>query len=321
MNGRRGFFASRLAGALSVLTLSACGKIAADGAGASGGGALAENESSVGVARACLARVQAEQRFEQRCAVGLSPEDAHYNEATLVKACIAKASAPGIGVTTRTLTGCAHAYDAADCRTPKREICAPTKGTLAPGAACELAEQCSSGWCQVSVGGGCGTCGAPKWPTLGQPCAEERVCDVGLYCDHKRNACVPVVSEGGSCENSVECGPGGMACLTNVCVRVAPAKVEECSTSDSTSGEPCDNQRGVCTNGRCVADPRGLGAVCDIRHSCKAQFACLRGLCRERPFSGPVVALGAYCSSGIECEEGASCYEGVCQVRSYGECP
>ena len=209
-------------------------------------------------------------------------------------------------------------------------------GTVAPGGACRLREECAgaenwAAWCdrQASCPGVCrvlpaegepcvdaygiATC---RWPFLcgggfrctaggeGDDCSDSRDCWPPLTClsDGTRRRCGGYAAVGEECALSIGCAPG-LYCISNQCVSPADAN----QVCDS---RPCgDGMR--CAEGRCGHIVE-LGDTCDgVSRVCAPLLTCLDGQCT------PLPAAGENCD-WASCVEGR-CIDGTCTLLPSGE--
>ena len=193
------------------------------------------------------------------------------------------------------------------------------RGTVAPGGACQVSQECVSGQCERACGNSCcvGTCAAgPGKLSIGGDCsATGALCVQGAYC--KSGKCVVDLPLGAACAADDVCRrPGqctvglagggtclappdqGAACSTNapICLRTDNYcdPVAQVCVKRKAAGAACSNVAGECAafapcfNGRCTAMPT-LGQPCDgngvVR--CFGELVCTDGVCAVPPSSNP----------------------------------
>jgi hypothetical protein len=189
-----------------------------------------------------------------------------------------------------------------------------------------------------------GVCRVPRLD--GEPCSSAQRCDPAFYCDPYAGRCVPLVAEGGVCEETAACHPCHRCLERNpgtgapaVCTRL-PSVGETCLESGlcvfplvcvagrcaawSRSGEPCqlaDGEdpalRGTCLSPSeaCYGEPR----TCRPRHKpgdpcwSRAGPEPTQGSCRRSCEFGGVCEAGAAEGSLEVCtRRGPGATEGVC---------
>jgi hypothetical protein len=162
-------------------------------------------------------------------------------------------------------------------------------GTLANGAGCVYDYQCSSGYCQGTIGTyQCGTCTARV--AVGGTCEHIADCDTGLWCSS------------GTCKKSTA---AGQACKV---------------TDECADGSNC--QGGVCK-------PTGVhakkaGETCQVSYECVEGLACENWKCAEPVFAnaGDSCGMSATCGNGLICTAAGKCVayapNGSCANSSYG---
>jgi hypothetical protein len=209
----------------------------------------------------------------------------------------------GSGMTDATLATCAEKFKTADCSLVQAEI--PEclfKGTLKPGADCNVGIQCDSGVCiyesQTAV---CGKCVATV--AVGADCTNAE-CAPPSFCDSPgTNKCIDAPLEGGDCTNT-DCG-GGFACVSNKCVKAIP-KDGACTVPASPADNPCVKGY-TCIDGKCglVAVTQKTGEACDPPHTGCIDGACLDTQCvanlKEGQSCDPSQEIPPFCEAPLAC--------------------
>ena len=182
---------------------------------------------------------------------------------------------------------------------------------------CEAGEECRAGYCVPGGDAGLdtGTDTGADVPDLGQPtgigpdgqpiygvnvgetCAEDSDCRIGLTCQETVCAPAGTTEEDGLCISSAECDEG-LAC--SILARCAPSALVEaggiCSQSvDCAPGLRC-NYYGVA--GVCEVEGAGdLGQECTGNSDCLAPLVCdATGSCQIQAFAGIALYDGATCA-------------------------
>jgi len=203
-------------------------------------------------------------------------------------------------------------------------VCRPP-GTMPAGSACDVSEQCASGFCGYRPGSACGTCGPP--PTS---CVETQ-CPTGASC--VGGQCVFPPGVGQSCGGGLNCKVG-LACVTPAvaggtpsCQPAANEAGAPCSVNGSGvpscnfyAGLACDGVTGKCTTPVPFGDPgQACGVVAGVDRSCSAG-TCSRGVCVANVLPG-----GSCVLDGVPCSAGTSCIvavdggtSGTCKVHGSG---
>jgi hypothetical protein len=225
-------------------------------------------------------------------------------------------------------------------------------GTLGPGAACSLDEEClGESFCD-HTGGACpGTCQARGM--AGAACTDDAGCRSSLLCS--AGSCRAPGGVGASCEGptNVRCGPGTI-CLGADAMAM---RAGTCRTVDdafsAALGASCDPQSQLCQEGlACQLDtiaggmptflcvtPAAAGGACRIAipDACEGGLVCdgvnpmvldFDGTCAPAPGPGaPCGGLLARCAAGSRCVDGtctsvsenggtcatgAGCFSGAC---------
>jgi hypothetical protein len=226
--------------------------------------------------------------------------------------CAALINLPGTGFDATHLETCLTALKGAGCdieRADDLDVCKPTPGTLASGAACLSSNQCASGSCAtMRVDGGysaCGQCAASA--QLGQSCdpsSASVACVSGTACDSTSKTCV-AISIGGV---GAPCGTGTQDCMSGLrceyqqtgstCMQPASQGMS-CTPSGCVKGLRCDPTNNTC------APPGQQGAACMYNSDCAVGFGCALAthVCTAMTYGGP----GSPCDGATE-----RCFTGSC---------
>jgi hypothetical protein len=252
-----------------------------------GGISVACSSSSSGgsVSSSCGNFASAEIDEETRCgSTPLSPDERANYLSRFNIVCNDALGAPGSGITTAYLDGCAAALGKNPACTSAVPECNDPAGTLAVGTACASDDQCASTHCAISSSGGgsadggssgnatlCGKCG----PTI----ADGAACQSGDVC-----------VAGDSCING-KCGKettstGGTGTLGSACQQ----------DSDCATPNRCDFTQGIC------AAPGSAGASCFTAADCATGLICTSGEQCEQPVASGGACTGGDCAAGLGCD-------------------
>lgn len=202
----------------------------------------------------------------------------------------------------------------------RTELCDGLSGTLAVGATCGIAAECTSGRCRPGDDG-IRRCVAPL--AAGESCLGDWErnggCADGLACD---GTCRAAGASGDGCPCAV-----GLVCVGGTCR--APGE----TNAECTFGDDCMAGL-VCSDGRC-ADPPRAGSPCATGSPrCGPHAACVDGRCVESARIGtspratapcpegeraagtpsrcrPLAPLGGPCHDAA-CPHGTACTDGRC---------
>ena len=186
------------------------------------------------------------------------------------------------------------------------------RGTVAPGGACVLSNECQSGECTGACGHACclGTCAAgPGRVVLGGDCTIDGAhCVGGAYC--KGNKCVLELALGAACSVEDVCRSPGHCAIglagSGTCLG-PPDQGATCAPG----GEPCLRTNNYCdpTSLQCVRR-KAPGAACTASSECTELAPCFNGVCTPQP------TLGQPCEADgeLRCLAALECLNGVCAV-------
>jgi hypothetical protein len=218
--------------------------------------------------------------------------DAMTCEAREKAQCLSSISAPGTGNTPATVSACAAAFTSWSCPdwwnnvTP--QACKAQQGTIANGATCVFAAQCSTGYCMLPRGAKCGTCATA--PQVGTSCAAGNGCGGnGLYCDSISDTCEAFVTTAGTFCDAGSCG------YLLGCVVPTDGGAGTCQPLGTAVDAGCDSQQ---HNAPACSNAFG--------------FACVRRHCVEDLFAYSASACGLNVDAGTftRCNAGATCVAG-----------
>jgi hypothetical protein len=235
-------------------------------------------EDSVDLASACRGFFEIEYSV---CNPSVPPTERSRILPRIEQACKNELSLPGIGLTSDWLNACGAAIQQSGCASNATSACNIPPGLEPGGAACNVNEQCHSGYCtiQALTDGGwpsCGTCTSTI--AIGQPCGiGQDTCDRSAQCIGSPATCQPLGDVGASCEP--------LPCKT----------VTGCRTCKD--GLHCDSQTHQCSR------PEGIGAACSLNGDCAEPLVC--GPTPNRTCQSPG-GLGASCASA-SCAAGLTC--------------
>jgi hypothetical protein len=207
------------------------------------------------------------------------------------------------------------------------------RGTVAPGSACAVWDECADGYCDTTAAcqgtcvayraagetcaptdlcapglacdsDGTGTCVAPSYPGLGEPCGRFWPgCAPGLFCDG--GTCAAQVASGSCLAGDLVCAAG------TTCVRdsyLNPTRAE--CVPFATVGEACGAWTGVCSFGAwCDASSGTCAAAPPLGGSCGGAVTCLPGAFCDTAAGACRAALGpgATCTRRDQCASGLAC--------------
>lgn len=234
---------------------------------------------------------------------------------------------------------CLDALESAGCgivdRMPPPPCDEALVGTVAPGGACALNEECSGdSYCRIEAA--CpGTCQARV--SSGAPCSADDACQAGLRCFD--GACQAAAGEGAACggPSGIECA-GGLVCIgAQDAGAGTPGRTGNCQPVTTVQigavGDLCDFQGGMlCQPGlscaltgvsggttpvfECVAAASSGGTCnlgfpdpCPFDHTCEGVMPGMgdfEGTCTPLPGAGEPCRSGR-CADGTRCASDDTC--------------
>jgi hypothetical protein len=285
--------------------------------------ACSSSSSGGSASTSCANFAGAEIDTEIRCGAAApisSDERANYVSRFSI-ICNDELSAPGTGITTAFLDGCAAALEKNPSCTGAIPECVEPAGSLAIGAACGADNQCASTRCELSSNGQnspdggatltvitCGVCGATV--ADGAACQSGDVCVAGDECTN------------GTCQKETT-SSGGTGAIGSSCQADA-----DCATPNR-----CDITQGIC------AAPGTAGQACSVSSDCASGLICNVSTEQcEAPVASGGPCTGGDCASGLGCDattkkcttitfaaQGAACDDdailcdrGTCNIGSSG---
>jgi len=242
-----------------------------------------------------------------------------------VASCVDALALAGSSRTADEVEACAKAVEAEECGVFPELLpaCAPKKGTLSTGSACNMGSQCQTGHCDLesalAKGKGCGVC-ADTTPE-GQGCTQESAaCAVGTFCigspeSPSRTTCkrVGYVDASATCNGfDIQCRPG----LICVSVDGAPATCRP----PFAAGQPCQDDLACGRDAYCSRETAQCTDLVKEGGACDAQSPCERGLGCDRTTNK--CAPLTFAEPGVSCGGSVACREGVCgQGTGAPTCP
>jgi hypothetical protein len=252
-------------------------------------------------------------------------------------------SASGTGWTPSAVDACAKAIPGASCDDALAHnlpaVCHPPAGQLAIGAACGDNGQCSSGYCNLSSNGKCGSCAAGLG-AAGAPCFRDDDCQFGIVCQGMAitatpptaGKCTALAKSGESCDSNKPCLKT-LACSAatgGVCGPTVAAGATCSQTADffGTCGDVSGNYCSATTNGTCTSlDAAAAGQPCGLLATGKYATCSGSGVCNTMggKMMGTCVAPAADFGScnakdGPGCLSPATCINSVCVLSSPDTC-
>jgi hypothetical protein len=259
-------------------------------------------------------------------------------QSRLSESCEHSLGAPSTGNNPARAEACAQAYPTWSCVDYLGSLnipapCAQPTGTLAIGASCAFAAQCTTGFCAIAPHAACGTCATP--PQAGDPCTDLSTCGAYLQCLPSK-VCGTLGAVFASCGKNAPCGPhlscigANAATSTGTCHSSATVAGSACDPA-LTRGPGCDFDGALVCNGQssscepltispaggpCNVDDHQF-AACAASGTCSTSDAGATGTCTT------AAADGAACSTtgeGPGCLPPARCIatssdptSGICQ--------
>ena len=184
-------------------------------------------------------------------------------------------------------------------------------GTVAPGGACALTEECAGGTCDTTATCS-GTCA--EYLPAGADCTTSSVdCASGLLCDwNGGGTCVPPAPG----RAGQPCGPGdllcqpGLFCDGGICHAKLPAGAS-CLAASASDPYPCApdtschaNSYYSPTRAECVPWVGAAAACGEWIGSCGPGLNCVAGACTPEPTVGEPCSLTVPCLLGSWCDLG-----------------
>ncbi|MBN2196804.1 MAG: hypothetical protein JW751_28620 [Polyangiaceae bacterium] len=219
----------------------------------------------------------------------------------------------GVGFGADEYAICAAAWEARSCedmlayREP--EACV-VLGALGVGQACQVHDQCASGFCDTA-GYDCGQCAAA--PALGTACVS--TCEAGHPCVN--GLCV-AGEPGDPCDDSDVCRIG-LACVGGTCAPVPSVVGDSCVDESACAwhlGVACDPGTGTCVELGFAAEGVACGWVGEDRFvACASNGRCVDDVC----VAGPSDLGECDPAAGLSCTWPATCVQGACQLPGDAE--
>jgi hypothetical protein len=220
------------------------------------------------------------------------------------------ASLSGVSWSAAQYNSCANAVSASSCDEYANDTITAcmANGTLSNGVACNVNNQCASGFCNSGLTT-CGQCAVP--PSEGDACVNSD-CGSNLTCAND-DTCQRARALGEDCTGDLPC-EGDLACYQNKCVRPQSTVGAACDSSvnlfcDTANFLVCYTTTNTCVT---VADYAAVGTDCGVDTSTSTPTAtlCSKGSC----YGGTMKCVGgaadnATCDTSLSkyCEWPASC--------------
>jgi hypothetical protein len=245
--------------------------------------------------------------------------------------CPSALAANGTKMTTSDLESCVAAINAETCDealdNPQPSACF-LAGTLAAGAVCGSDWQCSTGFCQLTLGTLCGTCtshvmAGQKGPDGGPACIVDGQCAATLLC--AGGTCVSPSMMGATCSNTQPClrtlACIGGTCKTPLALGATCAAATDC---DGSKGLYCDL---VATPHTCKQTGQAMtGGMCGIVSgglvACTSGSVCANITMGQGTCHAPA-SDNAPCGPGVGCQAPAECIKSTayaCELPNAGNC-
>lgn len=241
--------------------------------------------------------------------------------------CRGEARAAGTGLTSAAATACGAALAAASCddfmggTVPACQL----KGTLAKGAPCGSASQCSSGFCRLPETAFCGKCDGAA--AEGAACDSDAACEFPLLCS-EAGRCAKPSGEGEFCNETKPCKPGPLFCGADNTCRRPSGDGKACNRTGNAPLQPCEigftcrpTANGTCRPIRLV----DAGLSCGISPTgstvvlCTASGSCVNNICKPPGEDGAACTPSPLGDSG-GCLAPARCLGGLCQLPDPASC-
>lgn len=248
--------------------------------------------------------------------------------------CSSALSATGTKMTPSDLEACVGAINAESCDealdNPQPSACS-IPGSIAAGAACGSDWQCSTGFCQLTLGSLCGTCASRAMPGQTGP-------DGGPVCAVDAQCAAMTVCSGGKCVSpgmmGATCGMSSPPCLRTLTCIGGTCQTPLQLGAACTAATDCDGSKGLYCDTKTtkVCKQTGTaagGSACDVVNG--GLVACTGGsLCDNVNMQGQgtchaPAADNATCGPGIGCVSPAACIKSsagalACELPNAGNC-
>ncbi|HEX8789321.1 MAG TPA: hypothetical protein VF765_00110 [Polyangiaceae bacterium] len=247
--------------------------------------------------------------------------------------CPAALTASGTKTTPSDLEQCVQAISAETCDealdNPQPSACS-IPGTVAAGSVCGSDWQCSTGFCQLTLGTLCGTCASRAMPGQTGP-------DGGPVCAVDAQCAAMTVCAGGKCVSpgmmGATCGMGSAPCLrTLTCIGgicktplQAGATCAAATDCDGSKGLYCDKTTKTCKQTGTAAAGSPCGIVSGGLVACTGGSSCDNPNMQGQGTCHAPAADNATCGPGINCTAPAACIKSSagalsCTLPNAGNC-
>ena len=272
-----------------------------------GGTTTGTGGSSTTDETACGDQANAVCALRDSCSPGFNVKDLYGTDTVCQErnkqSCLNGLNGTGTGNTVAHVEACSTAYPTEACSDffdgNPVAACVPPAGTLATGAACGGAAQCTSTYCAVTSTTVCGTC--QPLPAAGAPCQVLADCGRDLGCAIPTGAtsgtCTPFLASGGACLTGTTLCSNSLGCVGD---DPATSTMGMCMTNGATVGAACDGSRktmAACNN--------SMGLVCIPTAAGSAV-----GTCQNIAFVGSgktCGTIGTPETSFVDCSAGGLC--------------
>jgi hypothetical protein len=318
-------FASARYAAVLMVSLAACGggKGSTHDASANLDGG---SDMTSAAATACFAQANALCTLRSTCSPNYGIEKNYGSSSVCVTRtadnCVSSLAASGTGNTPAFVDACAAAYPSETCvdyydGNPVA-ACEPKAGTLANGAACSFAAQCTSSYCAIPEYQSCGTCAT--LPVAGASCQVAADCGRDFACAIPTLAsddgglassglCQPFVALNGSCLTGYHPCQNGLTCVGEDETTMTTGT---CQTQGATLSAACDSTRKTMAN--CDAN-LGLACIPTAKGSgigtCQAITLVAAGATCGNLGMAPITSV-ADCMNGGLCKKPDGASTGTC---------
>jgi hypothetical protein len=249
--------------------------------------------------------------------------------------CPSALSANGTKMTPSDLEACVAAINMESCDealdNPQPSACS-IAGTIAAGAACGSDWQCSTGFCQLTLGTLCGTCASRAMPGQTGP-------DGGPICAVDAQCAAMTVCSGGKCVSpgatGATCGMGSPPCLRTLTCIGGKCATPLALGAACTAATDCDGSKGLYCDPKtktCVQTQTAMAMqACNINPMTATLIDCSAGsLCDGLNMQGQgtchaPAADNSTCGPGIGCLSPAVCLKSSagalsCELPNAGNC-